>query len=152
MSAPAVRLLPRLLPRNVRLGARAIALRLRLASMLRRRSLPDLLRAITPAPAATDPAPLASVEQALAAAERLAERARVVPDTCLYRALTRYAVLRSAGHPARFVMGVERVAPDIEGHAWIELHGEPYGETVDPSLVVTYSYPAPPRDARRGAL
>jgi hypothetical protein len=68
-----------------------------------------------------------------------------VPDTCLYRALARYGVLRSAGYPARFVMAINPASggkeADIAGHAWVELDGEPYGETVDPDLVVTYSYP-----------
>jgi hypothetical protein len=89
--------------------------------------------------------PLAEVERALAAAEAIVARLPLVPDSCLYRSLARYAALQSAGHPARFMIGIEpKSRGDITGHAWIELDGEPYGETLDPSLVVTYSYP--PRD------
>ena len=71
---------------------------------------------------------------------------RVVPDTCLYRSLARYSILRRAGHPARFVMGLRPSAPEILGHAWVELDGIPVGEAVDPELVVTFAYPdrAPP--------
>jgi hypothetical protein len=127
----------------VRFGAQAIAIRLSLGAWLRRRSLPELLGALTTT--APRPAPLPAVEQAIASAESILERIPVVPDTCLYRALARYGVLRSAGYPARFVMAINPASggkkADIAGHAWVELDGEPYGETVDPDLVVTYSYP-----------
>jgi hypothetical protein len=132
---------------RLRLRAHAAVVRLRLASLLRRRSLPGLLGELTPAPDEVDPMPLASVEEALASVEAILERVRVVPDTCLYRALARYAVLRRAGHAARFVMAVKRRAPELTGHAWIELDGEPYCETVDPDLAVTFAYPDPSRAA-----
>jgi hypothetical protein len=127
---------------RARLSARAITLRLQLAPLLRRRSLPDLLSSLTPDRAMKAPAPLPLVEQALRDVEALFERLRVVPDTCLYRGLARYAVLRGAGHPACFVMGVKPPATlEIAGHAWVELHGAPAFEAVDPSLVVTFAYP-----------
>jgi Transglutaminase-like superfamily len=129
---------------RVRLGARAVATRLRLGALVRRRGLPELLGALTPSDeGGVEPVPLAVVEQALSASERIATRLRVVPDTCFYRSLARYAMLRRAGHPARFVMGLEarRCARDIVGHAWVELHGEPLGEEIEPGLAVTFSYP-----------
>ena len=67
--------------------------------MIRRRPLPELLARL--APLGTDgaePAPLGVVTSALSASERIVERLRLVPDTCLYRALARYALLRRAGH------------------------------------------------------
>jgi Transglutaminase-like superfamily len=131
----------RLVPDRLRFGAQALALRLRLGRMLRRSSLPGLLGAITPRRAALEPVPLPEVERGLLVAEGLLERLRVVPDTCLYRSLARYAVLRAAGHPARFVMGLSPRSPEIAGHAWVELGGEPLGETVDGDMVVTYAYP-----------
>ena len=124
---------------RLRIGARALVLRVRLASMLRRRSLPELLASLTPA--SLEPRPVPLVEEALSTSEAVIERLRVVPDTCLYRSLTRYAALRRAGHPARFVMAVQPRDPSISGHAWVELHGEPVGETVDPDLAVTFAYP-----------
>jgi Transglutaminase-like superfamily len=127
---------------EVEIGARAIATRLRLASLVRRRSLPELLLALTPG-ATTAPLPLPAAERAIAAAERVVERLRVVPDTCLYRSLARYQALRRAGHPARFVLALDPRAADIEGHAWVELDGEPVGETLDPGLTVTFAYPQP---------
>lgn len=124
------------------LGARAVAARVRASLLLDRRPLPAVLGALT-SPATSD-VPRAVVEESIAAAERLIERLRVLPDTCLYRALARYAVLRRAGHPARFVMGLDPKASDISGHAWVELDGEPVGETLEPGLTVTFSYPASP--------
>lgn len=127
-------------------GARAISLRLRLASMLRSGSLPALLKALTRAPRGPKSAvPLDVVEQSIAASEGVARRIPAVPDTCLYRALARYAVLVGAGYPARFVMGIEPSSAALSGHAWVELDGASVGETLDPGLVITYSYPKPPR-------
>ena len=131
------------IPHRVRLGALTLSLRLRMGRMLRRHSIPGLLGALTPKHPAPARLPLPMVEDALLAAEKVIERLRVVPDTCLYRSLARYAVLRSAGHPARFVMGLSPRAPEIEGHAWIELDGAPMGETVDDDMVITYAYPQP---------
>ena len=111
--------------------------------MLRRHSIPGLLVALTPKHPSPGRIPLPAVEDALLAAEKVIELLRVVPDTCLYRALARYAVLRSAGHPARFVMGLSPGAPEITGHAWIELDGAPMGETLDDDLIITYAYPQP---------
>lgn len=130
------------LPRRLRLGTQAVALRLRLGSWLRRRSLPDLLRALTVDAPAGEPIPLCQVEEALGASEALLARIRLLPDTCLYRALARYAVLRRAGHPARFVMGIKPPASgEITGHAWVELDGAPAFEEAPADLVVTFSYP-----------
>lgn len=130
----------------VRFGVRALALRLRLAVMMRRRSLPDLLKALTPSSLQTNrngKAPLSAIKKSLSDAENLIAHVPLAPDTCLYRALSRYAILRSAGHPARFVMGIKPDSDEIAGHAWVELSGEPFDEDVDPSLVVTFAYPEP---------
>lgn len=126
---------------HLRLAARAVATRLRLASRLRASSLPELLDAL--GPSAVEAAPPAAVERALRASQRVVARLRVVPDTCLYRSLARYALLRRAGHPARFVMGLNPRAADILGHAWVELDGAPFGEDVEPGLAVTFAYPPP---------
>src|SRR5262249_45493096 len=76
---------------NMRAMIEAIALRLRLGAWVRRRSLPDLLRALTAPPRAAAPVPLPAVEEALRTSEALLSRLRVLPDTCLYRSLARYA-------------------------------------------------------------
>lgn len=131
------------LPLRARLVAEALALRLCVGVLFRIRSLPALLDAITKASPEREPAPLPLVEEALRVAEGVFERLRVAPDTCLYRSLARYAVLTSAGHSARFVMGVKPLLnAEITGHAWVEIHGEPAFEEVDPDLVVTFAYPS----------
>lgn len=134
----------------VRFGVKALVMRLRIHAMMRRRSLPDLLKTLTPTsprPALgrdfnlNDKAPLSALQASLSASETLVSRFPLAPDTCLYRALTRYAILRSEGYPARFVMGVLPGPGDIAGHAWVELSGEPFDEDVDPALTVTFAYP-----------
>lgn len=126
----------------VGVAARAVATRLRLVSLMRGSSLPELLRAL--APNRVEPAPIEVVERALSASQRFVELLRVVPNTCLYRALTRYAMLRRAGHPVRFMMALDPEAADVVGHAWVELDGQPLGEEIEPRFAVTYSYPERP--------
>jgi hypothetical protein len=121
------------------IAARAVATRLRMAARVQSSSLPELLRALTVD--GVDAAPVDVVERALFTSQRIVRRLRVVPDTCLYRALTRYALLRRAGHPARFVMALDPSAPDVQGHAWVELDGKPVGETIDKRYAVTFTYP-----------
>lgn len=87
-------------------------------------------------------APLESVSAALDVSERCASFARVVPDTCLYRALTRFALLARHGHPASFVLAVVEAEVDVTGHAWVELDGTVFGEELDRPYVVTLRYPA----------
>ena len=127
---------------HVRLCARAIAARMVASTLLDRHPLPRVLTALTPS--RTRAIPIDGAEGAIAASERFFERINVVPDTCLYRSLARYAVLRRAGHPARFVMGLDPKAADIVGHAWVELDGEPAFETLEPGLTITFAYPSNP--------
>ncbi|MFT3914553.1 MAG: lasso peptide biosynthesis B2 protein [Anaeromyxobacteraceae bacterium] len=130
------------IPQGIRLRTEAIALRLRLGAWVRKRSLPDVLRALSKHDRAADPVPLPLVEEAIGASEAIVARLRVLPDTCLYQSLARYAVLRRAGHPARFVMGIKPPADgEITGHAWVELDNSPAFEEIEPDLIVTFSYP-----------
>lgn len=82
-----------------------------------------------------------SLSRALGITERLLARLRLVPNTCLYRSLGRYAAMESVGIHARFVMGVRHEGDDLLGHAWLEYAGVPLGETVDPRYTVTYAFP-----------
>ncbi|MFO0761460.1 MAG: lasso peptide biosynthesis B2 protein [Byssovorax sp.] len=128
------------IPPRARLGARALSIRLRLGRMLARRPLPEVLGALDPRPPAR-PVPLDTALVALGDAQRVITGLGRIPDTCLYRSLARYAILRHAGHPARFVMGLRPSEPEIVGHAWVELDGRPVGEPPSPGIVVTFSYP-----------
>jgi hypothetical protein len=125
---------------EVPIAARALATRLRLESMMRDSSLPDLLDALGGEQG--KPKPLEVVEQGVTRSQSLIGRFHLAPDTCLFRSLARYALLRRAGHPVRFVMGLDPTKKsELVGHAWLELDGVPLGEEVDPALAVTFSYP-----------
>jgi hypothetical protein len=84
---------------------------------------------------------LSSVSSALGLTEWLLARLHLVPNTCLYRSLGRYAALSSIGIPVYFVMGMRLEGDEMVGHAWLEHGGKPLGEVVDPRFVVTYAYP-----------
>jgi Transglutaminase-like superfamily len=84
----------------------------------------------------------AVLERAVDGAESVAERIPLLPRTCLYRCLARYAVFRRYGFPAEFVMAVSPRGPDEDGHAWLELDGVPYREERSGEFVVSFRYPA----------
>lgn len=111
-------------------------LRLALPVWVRVRPLPEVLRVLDALPRAAD-------ARGLALTERVLDRVPFLPRTCLFRALSRYAVLRAAGRPAVFVMGVRRGgAGAIEGHAWIEVDGRPWREPpLAPDYAITLRHP-----------
>jgi hypothetical protein len=73
-------------------------------------------------------------------AEVLAPKLGLRPDTCLFRALTRFELLRRAGHDATFCMGVHPDDTDV-GHAWVELEGRGVLEPIPHELLTTFRYP-----------
>ncbi len=119
-------------------AVRVFWLRLALPTLLRIHSLDGLLSRLSRRRA---PTPLAEVSAALTTAERWASAARVVPDTCLYRALARFALFARHGHEATFVVAVVDEEPDT-AHAWVELEGVPWGEVLDRAYTVIIRYPA----------
>jgi hypothetical protein len=62
---------------------------------------------------------------------------------CLPRSLVLFHLARRWGLPARLHCGVRRDGQQLQGHAWLSLHGEPFLEASNPeeSYVVTFSYP-----------
>ena len=124
------------------LAARALELRIRLRFRVPSTPLPQILAELTPRPLPPVQMPGPEMWKVLRIVEALCRRSRMLPDTCLYRALTRYALLRRFGHPAKFVMGMDpRARDDLTAHAWVELDGKPYQEVLDARMVVTYVYP-----------
>jgi hypothetical protein len=122
---------------GVLLDARLLALRCALPMAMRALPLPALFRVIQPRRIwpVSETRALRSIVRSEVAAARLR-----APDTCLYRAMTRFVGLRTAGIPARFRMGVRR--DDSEAaHAWVEVEGVPVGEEADERLIATYSFP-----------
>jgi len=76
--------------------------------------------------------------------EALSSRSRLLPDTCLYRALARFALLRSRGADATFVLALPSGGRG-DGHAWVEVDGAPWLEDEDlSSMHVTFCYPPAP--------
>lgn len=127
------------------LAAQAFELRIRLARRVPRFPLPRILEELTPRHLRPVAVPLPEVWRVIRLVEALCRRMPFLPDSCLYRALTRYALLRRSGHAARFVMGMDpRARADLTAHAWVDLHGAPYQEALDARMVVTYVYPDEP--------
>lgn len=130
------------LARQARAAARAFWVRIYAPLLIHTRPLPEVLRRLDRsrrsggAAGPLDPRTLPAVERAVAAL-------RVIPNTCLYRALARYNVLSGLQEGVRFVMGVRKQDNGkLIGHAWLEREGQPLGETLDPRLVVTFTYPS----------
>lgn len=131
-----------------RLVVEALELRIRLSRRVPKVPLPQLLEELTPALPPTPLVTLSELGRALRVVEALCRRSHLIPDTCLYRALTRYTLLRRSGYAAQFIMGMDpRPREDLTAHAWVELDGAPYRETLDARMVVTYVYPDAPTPA-----
>lgn len=122
--------------------AELVALRLVLPSRLARQPLDTLLRHLTlGAEGSSDILPSVA-KRDLLLAERGVARLPGVASTCLYRSLARYAILRRSGLDAVFVMGLAAEGLASDGHAWIELGGEPFAEPASVSrYAVTFRYP-----------
>lgn len=126
-------------------AAQAFELRIRLTRRVPVEPLPRLLEELTPEHPASITMRPSTIWYVIRWVEAVCRRTRVLPDTCLYRALTRYALLRRAGYAAKFVMGMDpRAREDLTAHAWVELDGVPYHETLDARFIVTYVYPDDP--------
>jgi hypothetical protein len=119
------------------LSARIVVLRLLLPIRFKTRSLYALLRELTRSRDVRIEWTIAEAEEAV---DTLLRRNRWTRTTCLYRTLVRYVLLREAGLDVRFVMGVvER--EDLIAHAWLELGGQPFGETLPHAYQRTLRYP-----------
>ncbi len=87
-----------------------------------------------------------SPERLLALVQTLLRiRIRPLHPNCMKQSLVMYHFLRSENYPVSLIFGVAKTADgDIDGHAWICLNGEPFGEIDDPltKFTVTLRYPA----------
>lgn len=85
-------------------------------------------------------------------AEAVVRRLTYWPDTCLFRALARFVVLRGAGHDVTFNMGVDiEPASSLHGHAWVTLGGCVLLERPPVHLTTTFTHPSA-GDGRFGAV
>lgn len=122
--------------RNLRLAALCALTPL----LVRRHHLSDLLVLLDGAATGASPADARRIVDGLRGRVRM---------SCLPRALAAYAALRARGEDVRFVIGVRPAgdgARDVVGHAWVELSGAPYGESVDPRScwAVAFVHPSKP--------
>jgi len=131
---------------RVRRVAELVALRLSLPTRLARQPLDRLLARLTPperSSARSRCSGLPLARRDLLLAERGIARLPWVPNTCLFRALARYALLQRAGADAAFVMGLSAEGMNANGHAWVELEGKPFEEPGDITHYrVTFRYPS----------
>jgi hypothetical protein len=75
------------------------------------------------------------------AAERLAPRLSPAPNTCLFRALARFATLVADGHRPVFLLGMANDR-SLPAHAWVELRDEPFLESARVPFVSVFRYRA----------
>jgi hypothetical protein len=122
--------------------AEIIALRALLPRWFARGSLDSLLERLSAAKVPGAGSDLVRLARDVSRAEALVERLTKLPRTCLYRALSRYAVLRAAGYAPTFFMGLPRSGGAEPGHAWVEVGGSAFAEReVVSRFKVTYRYP-----------
>lgn len=64
-------------------------------------------------------------------------------DFCVPQSLILFRFLRGWGYPATLRFGARVEAGRVKGHAWVDLDGEPVGQSHDPRSAyrVTFSYP-----------
>ena len=94
--------------------------------------LPRAMRLITPRRRGTSGVPPA----------RLARLANRVTGNCWKRAALLHRYLLLAGVDNRVVFGVRRAGESLlDGHAWVEVGGEPFSEPAPPEYHVTFVYP-----------
>lgn len=101
-------------------------------------SLPLLLERASAPPRALA-SPLEALLPAVAAAERIAARLYPAHDTCLYRALTRYALLCRHAVGVRFHLSAPTDQASA-GHAWVSVQGRMVLEPASPPPEL-WSYP-----------
>ena len=119
-----------------------LRLRLRLPRLVEREALDVLLDRLARFTPTQRSRTRAKLDASIKAAEALVTRLGLAPDTCLYRSMARYALLRSHGVPAYFCMGVPPSPGGAHGHAWVEDEEGPYGERIEQdAYVVTFCHP-----------
>src|SRR5205814_9434012 len=70
---------------------------------------------------------------------RIARLAGLVTRSCWKRAAVMHRYLLLAGVENRVVFGVRRAGESaLDGHAWIEVDGQPFGEAAPPDYRVTF--------------
>jgi len=124
----------------LRWAPRIAAARVEVELVLRRMPLDAALAHLNRGPSAPLPDADADAAAIVAATGRLLRNREHPRTTCLHRALCRFRLVRATGLRPRFRLGIAPSGP-LEGHAWIELGGQPVGEPEAFDLAPTFSFP-----------
>jgi hypothetical protein len=137
-------------PVSLSIAASLVWWRLVLPRRFERSSLDALLAELDRGPRSTTVVS-PSLAAELQRVERWIDRVPSVPKTCLFRAMARFATLRTRGVDAVFFLGWPRHG-EGHGHAWVAVAGEPWLEDEDlSSMTVTFCYPPIARTSAPGA-
>lgn len=73
----------------------------------------------------------------------LDQRIGMIRPNCMKQSLVLFHFLRQWGAPVTIHFGVAKPHDALEGHCWIELAGQPFGERGDPhrAFAMTYTFP-----------
>jgi hypothetical protein len=128
--------------RDLILAGRITLLAILLPGFIRHRSLPALMRMLTPAhprrrTEATDPDRIVRLTDLVLGCVPLAR------NTCLVRSLVLYRLLRTKGMAVRIHFGVRKVDGKLAGHSWLTRQGQLLTE-VSPGNDFSEIYAYPP--------
>jgi hypothetical protein len=73
----------------------------------------------------------------------LDQRIGMIRPNCMKQSLLLFHFLRQWGAPVTIHFGVAKRDETLEGHCWIELAGQPFGERADPQRAFTVAYAFP---------
>ena len=108
-------------------------------------SLPRALRIVAGNQNRPKPSDLGKTQDELARAIDLLLSADFLmfKPICWKRAAVLHRYLLRNGIPTRIIFGVRNdTGGKVDGHAWLEVNGEPILESTPPKYVVTYSFPS----------
>jgi hypothetical protein len=73
----------------------------------------------------------------------LSQRIGMIRPNCMKQSLVLFHFLRQWGAPATIHFGVAKQHDTLEGHCWVELAGQPFGERDDPrrTFATMYTFP-----------
>lgn len=133
-------MIPSSSPRSAAALAEYAALRVALPSRYRQLPLDGLARALAQ-PRTRPRLDATEFARVVRVADRLVTRLRLVPDTCLFRALARFGLAArwlNRGPAVAFHMGLP-ASGSGPGHAWLTLGGHAWLEPEPTGMIETFS-------------
>ncbi len=120
--------------------------------LLRTRGLGQVMEILTPKPNTVTPHPRAA-ENIVRYADFFFRKMTLADETntesmpfqmqrsCLKRSMVLYRLLRQAGIPVSFNLGVRKENDVLKGHAWLELDGKFYFPNEETGYKTVFKYP-----------